>query len=234
MCTNYRLAIQDKDQLEVWFGHLSMADWLNPEPRKTHEREFYPGYEAPVVHAGSRVLARYRWGFDNFMDPKYLLVNAKAETAAGLRTFKKAFAATRCLVLANGFYDYRGSDPKGAKRRYLFEVPGVDVYAMAGLWQERNGVRQYTIITTEPNAVVKEFHHRMPVILDKADYDRWLDPKATVAELQDLLRLWGGKMTATEAPKGGAVKAEAESVASTPKKAPAKKSVAEKPTKNGS
>ena len=124
MCTNYRLAVQDKDALEVWFGHLSMADWLNPEPRKTHDREFYPGYEAPVIHAGSRVLARYRWGFDNFMDPKYLLVNAKAETAAELRTFKKAFASSRCLVSANGFYDYRGSDPNGSKRRYLFEVPG--------------------------------------------------------------------------------------------------------------
>ena len=44
MCTNYRLAIQDKDAPEVWFGHLYMADWLNPEARKTHEREFYPGY----------------------------------------------------------------------------------------------------------------------------------------------------------------------------------------------
>jgi putative SOS response-associated peptidase YedK len=142
------------------------------------------------------------------MDPKYLLVNAKAETAAELRTFRKAFATTRCLVPANGFYDYRKSDPKGAKRRYLFEVPGEVVYAMAGLWQERNGVRQFTIVTTEPNAVVKEFHHRMPVILDKADYGRWLDPSTTVDELHELLRPWLGKLVAIEAPKGGGINPE--------------------------
>lgn len=201
MCTNYCLAVQDKDQLEVLFGLLSMSDWVNPEPRKTHDREFYPGYEAPVVHAGSRVLARYRWGFDNFMDPKYPLVNAKAETVHELRTFKKAFATSRCLVPAEGFYDYRGSDPKGAKRRYLFEVPRQKLIAMAGLWQERNGVRQYTIVTTGPNDVMKEFHHRMPVVLAKADYARWLDPETPIEELRGLLRPWAGKMTATEAPK---------------------------------
>jgi putative SOS response-associated peptidase YedK len=167
------------------------------------------------------------------MDPKFLLANAKAETAAELRTFKKAFASTRCLVPANGFYDYRKSDPKGSKRRYLFEVPDVDVYAMAGLWQERNGVRQFTIVTTEPNDVVKEFHHRMPVILAKADCDRWLDPAASAEDLQGLLRPWAGKLTATEAPKGGAVKAEAEPTAPSPRKAPVKQLVAKKPTKKG-
>jgi hypothetical protein len=60
VCTNYRLAIQDKDALEVHFGQLTSLTWLNPDPRKTHEREFYPAYEAPVVHADSRVLALYR------------------------------------------------------------------------------------------------------------------------------------------------------------------------------
>jgi putative SOS response-associated peptidase YedK len=98
VCTNCRLAIQDNDAFEVHFGQLTDLSWLNPEPRLTHDREFYPGYEAPIVHAGSRVLARYRWGIDNFMDPNYLLENAKAETAAELQTFKKSFATTRCLV----------------------------------------------------------------------------------------------------------------------------------------
>lgn len=74
----------------------------------------------------------------------------------------------------------------------------------------------------------------MPVILAKSDYDRWLNPSASVEDLQGLLQPWGGKLTATEAPKVGAVKAEAEPAASTPEKAPLKKSVAKKPTKMGS
>jgi putative SOS response-associated peptidase YedK len=69
------------------------------------------------------------------------------------------------------------------------------------LWQERDGVRSYTLLTCEPNKVVKEYHHRMPVILPKKAYSAWLDPDATAAELQDLLVPWAGKMTAMAAPK---------------------------------
>ena len=114
MCTNYRLAIADKDALEVWFGELSMLDWVNAEPGKSGS-ELYPGYTGAVIHRSSNVLARYRWGFQNFMDPKRLLVNAVAETVAEKRTFSKAFRETRCLVPATGFYDYRKSDPPGQK-----------------------------------------------------------------------------------------------------------------------
>jgi putative SOS response-associated peptidase YedK len=200
MCTNYRLAIADKDALDVWFGELSMSDWLNPEPRGKEGSELYPGYTGAVIHRGSNVLARYRWGFQNFMDPKRLLVNAMAETVAEKRTFAKAFREARCLVPATGFYDYRKSDPPGQKGRYLFTTPD-EYFAFAGLWQERDGVRSYTLLTCEPNKVVKEYHHRMPVILPKKAYATWLDPDATAAELQELLVPWMGKMTATAAPK---------------------------------
>ena len=75
------------------------------------------------------------------------------------------------------------------------------LFAFAGLWQEREGFRNYTILTCEPNKVVKEYHHRMPVILPKRAYSAWLDPSSSLAELQDLLVPWAGKMTATAAPK---------------------------------
>jgi putative SOS response-associated peptidase YedK len=77
------------------------------------------------------------------------------------------------------------------------------MYAMSGLWQERNGVRQFTNVTTKQNDVVKGFHHRMPVVLAKADYDRWLDSKTPIGELLLLLNPWAEKLTATEAPKSG-------------------------------
>jgi putative SOS response-associated peptidase YedK len=199
VCTNYRLAIADKDALEVWFGELSMSDWVNAEPGKSGS-ELYPGYTGAVIHRGSNVLARYRWGFQNFMDPKRLLVNAVAETVAEKRTFSKAFRETRCLVPATGFYDYRKPDPPGQKGRYLFTTPD-EFFAFAGLWQERDGVRSYTLLTTEPNKVVAEYHHWMPVILPKKAYSTWLDPDATAAELQEMLVPWAGNMTATAAPK---------------------------------
>jgi putative SOS response-associated peptidase YedK len=158
----------------------------------------------------------------NFMDPNRPLVNAKAETVHEKRSFAKSFREKRCLVPATGFFDYRGSDPKGKKRRYLFETDD-KFYVFAGLWQESGGVRYYTIITTEPNDVVKEFHHRMPVILRKADYERWLDPKSTEEELRAMLTPWAGKMTATEAPKGGAAKAAEPEPENHPKKPKAEK-----------
>jgi putative SOS response-associated peptidase YedK len=96
------------------------------------------------------------------MDPKRLLVNAVAETVQEKRTFAKVFRETRCLVPATGFYDYRKSDPPGQKMRYLFTTPD-ELFAFAGLWQERDGVRSYTLLTTGPNKVVAEYHHRMPV-----------------------------------------------------------------------
>jgi putative SOS response-associated peptidase YedK len=136
----------------------------------------------------------------NFMDPNRPLVNAKAETVAELRTFSKAFRETRCLVPATGFYDYRRSDPPGQKTRYLFTTDDM-VFGFAGLWQERDGIRRYTIITTAPNRVVKEYHHRMPVILPRDEYDAWLDPKAKVEELHELLVPWEGSMTVIPAPK---------------------------------
>jgi putative SOS response-associated peptidase YedK len=194
VCTNYRLAIAEMDKLAVWFGQLSMSDWLNPEPGKAGS-ELYPGYEGLVVHRGSNVLARYRWGFPNWNDPKRPLVNAKAETVATLRTFANAFRETRCLVPADGYYEYRGSDPAGAKRRYLFRPPD-EVFAFPGLWQERDGVRYYTILTTEPNEAAREYHNRMPAILPRSDYDRWLDPNAKPDGLLGLLMPWAGPLTA--------------------------------------
>ena len=202
MCTNYRLAIADRDKLAGWFGELSMSDWVNPEPGRSGSY-LYPGYTGYVIHHESNVLARYRWGFTNYMDPGRLLVNAVAETVQESRAFAKAFSETRCLVPASGFYDYRKSDPPEQKVRYLFETAD-DLFAFAGLWQERDGVRMYALLTCNSNKVVAEYHHLMPVILPRKTYTAWLDPASTEAELKDMLVPWAGKMTATAAPKPNA------------------------------
>jgi putative SOS response-associated peptidase YedK len=119
------------------------------------------------------------------------LINARAETVAEKPAFRSAFRQRRCLVLADGFYEWQKVG--GKKQPYLFRLQGGAPFAFAGLWEhwERDGraIDSCTVLTTSANELVKPLHERMPVILAPADFDRWLDPKpATGPELQGLLR----------------------------------------------
>jgi putative SOS response-associated peptidase YedK len=109
-----------------------------------------------------------------------LLINARSETAAGRPAFREAFAASRCLIPADGFYEWR----RAGARREAFHIrrPDRSVFCFAGLIlrvaapdgaPEREGC---VILTTEPNALVAGIHDRMPVILPPDAYGAWLDP----------------------------------------------------------
>jgi putative SOS response-associated peptidase YedK len=228
MCRNYRLEFlelareKSREKVRAWFPPLTDSDWENPEPRKSGNGQLYPGYEGLVVHAGSRVVAMYRWGMDNFVDPKQPLVNARSDKLLTSSRWKKAFATTRCLVPADGWYEHRQSDPYGSKRRYLMTA-GEGTFAIAGLWEERLGIRSYTIVMTDPTAESAEIHDRMPCVLMKDEYERWLDPNAKPEDLMGLLRPWEGKLTIVESPKPSKPKAEKlakETNAEKPAKAP--------------
>jgi putative SOS response-associated peptidase YedK len=128
------------------------------------------------------------------------MINARAETAADKPSFRSAFRRRRCLVLANGFYEWGKAG--GKKQPYLIRLRGGAPFAFAGLWEhwERDGraVDSCTILTTDPNELVKPLHDRMPVILAPPDFALWLDPKVeTGPELQGLLRPYAAEaMTA--------------------------------------
>ena len=104
------------------------------------------------------------------------MINARAETAAEKPSFRSAFKKRRCLIPADGFYEWVG--PKGNKQPYRIVINDGELFAFAGLWEswgkEGETVESCTIITGEPNAVAKPIHNRMPVILAAGDYDRWL------------------------------------------------------------
>jgi putative SOS response-associated peptidase YedK len=111
----------------------------------------------------------------------YSTINARADSVATKPAFRSAFKKRRCLVLADGYFEWKKEGK--AKLPYLYEVDGGKPFAFAGLWEwwrepgtEGEGIESCTIITTEANALASEIHDRMPVILDAADYDRWLDP----------------------------------------------------------
>jgi putative SOS response-associated peptidase YedK len=119
-------------------------------------------------------------------------INARSETAATLPAFRDALKSRRCLVPANGFYEWRRTD--GQKQPFCFEVTDGELFAFAGLWERwknPNGewVKSFSVLTTIPNAVTSLVHNRMPVILDGTDYDLWLDPAMTEVEVvNDMLK----------------------------------------------
>ena len=110
-------------------------------------------------------------------------------TASTRGAFRRAFAARRCLVPADGFYEWQG--PKGTKDRQPFHLrlKGGVLFGFAGLWEPGAEGQPGTlaVLTTEPNAVVEPIHDRMPVILAPADYARWLDPRTPQSALRPLL-----------------------------------------------
>lgn len=157
-----------------------------------------PTQTAPVVRldaAGSRELALLRWGlvpsWSKGMDRRFSMINARAETVATKPAYRGPFRDRRCLVPADGFYEWKSEG--GAKQPYRFTLKDGGLFAFAGLWdrwQDPTGgtVESYTIIVTTANELVRAVHDRMPVILDSAARDRWLDPQAKPAELTGLLK----------------------------------------------
>ena len=110
-------------------------------------------------------------------------INARAETVATKRSFAEAFEQRRCLVLADGFYEWQ--ETRGGKQPYRVERTDGKPFAMAGLFERWEGDGEVqetvTVVTTEPNAVVEPLHHRMAVVLDADEEERWLadaDPGA--------------------------------------------------------
>lgn len=108
------------------------------------------------------------------------LINARAESAAEKPAFRSAFKHRRCLVLADGFYEWQQTGGNQRKQPSYFRVHTGQAFAMAGLWEqtEQDGglLETCTILTTAANAVLAPVHHRMPVILSPAVYAQWLDP----------------------------------------------------------
>jgi putative SOS response-associated peptidase YedK len=145
---------------------------------------------------GARHFVTLRWGLipswakDATIASK--MINARGETVAEKPAFRSAFRARRCLIPADGFYEWKTED--GAKQPYRIVRADRTPFAFAGLWERWDKasdgvpVETSTIITTDANETLQAIHHRMPVILDAADFAAWLDPAVRPADLQGLLR----------------------------------------------
>jgi len=158
-----------------------------------------------IAAGGVREFVPLRWGLIPSWSPEprtaYSTINARAETVAEKPTYRQAFRRRRCLIPADGFYEWV---KLGARNQpYCITPADGQPMAFAGLWErwERDGpvIESCTILVTQANALVAPIHDRMPAILDPADEARWLDPAATdPAALRPLLapcpperlRLW--------------------------------------------
>jgi len=156
-----------------------------------------PTQPVPVVRAdeepaGPRRLDLVRWGLVPSWAKKKAgptRINARAEGIAKNRVFGSSFKKRRCLVPADGFYEWERVG--GRKLPSLFRLPDDGVWAFAGIWSGWKGpdgpLLSCAIVTTAPNALVEPIHDRMPVILDPDAYALWLDPEAPLDALEGLL-----------------------------------------------
>jgi len=141
-----------------------------------------------IIHQDGRRLEKLRWGlvpsWAKDLSGASRLINARAETVARKPSFRAAFKRRRCLVMADGFYEWQGE--KGSKQPYFFTLPSKRPFAFGGLWEkwqskdaadDAPAYKSCTILTTAASDSIQAIHHRMPVILQPEAYDDWLDPQ---------------------------------------------------------
>ncbi|MEK7361342.1 MAG: SOS response-associated peptidase [Pseudomonadota bacterium] len=143
---------------------------------------------------GRRAARWHRWGLiPNWAKDQsiaYKTINARGESVAAKPAFRAALRQRRCLVPASGFYEWKVQD--GGKQPYLIRPRNGGLMSFAGLWESWAGlegeVRSFTIITTEPNALMARIHERMPAIIPREQHARWLDPALRdPAQIQPLI-----------------------------------------------
>ena len=183
MCGRITLST-DKDDLQSRWGFIDPSGVLDLiKPRYN----IAPSQNSPtlVVKEDRRVLVMMRWGLVPFWAKEasigYKMINAKSETLAEKPSFRKPFKEKRCLVLADGFYEWEKTDKKN-KVPYRFVLKNRQPFAFAGLWDvwktpEGDTLLSFTIITTRANELMERIHDRMPVILNEKDEAKWLDPE---------------------------------------------------------
>jgi len=180
MCGRFRLSRRKQAVLEHFESLSDEQDW---QPRYN----IAPMQPVAAIRQNpkkpARELSRLRWG----LIPSWAkdssraasMINARSETARTKPAFADALKYRRCLIPADGFYEWKRTG--NSKQPYCFEVNRGALFAFAGVWDQwldASGARITTcsILTTAPNAVTYAVHNRMPVILDAGNYDLWLDP----------------------------------------------------------
>ncbi|WP_349409492.1 SOS response-associated peptidase [Pseudalkalibacillus sp. SCS-8] len=192
MCGRFTLTAEI-DLLMDWF---EIDEWAS-------DLEFQPRYNiapsqdilAIVGYEGKRRAGFLKWGLVPFWakDPSIgnKMINARAETVPEKPSFKHAFQKRRCIIPADGFYEWK-KEGKQKQPKYI-RMKDAQPFGLAGLWEKwknenGNTIHTCTILTTEPNELMEDIHNRMPVILQKEDYSKWLEWEGEQDVLKDMMK----------------------------------------------
>lgn len=199
MCGRYRLS-RRKQIIEEHFDSVSgEEDW---SPRYN----VAPTQPVPIIRQHPkeprREMSLVRWGLIPWWakdaSGAARMINARSETAATLPAFRDALKSRRCIVPADGFYEWLRAGK--TKQPFCFEVNDGELFAFAGLWErwkdaDGKALETCSILTTTPNVVTSTVHDRMPVILSPDSYDMWLDPGfADAAAVSELLKPYDARL----------------------------------------
>jgi putative SOS response-associated peptidase YedK len=179
---------------------------VSDEPDWSPRYNIAPTQAVPVIRQNPkepvRELSLMRWGlipsWAKDMSGAAMIINARSETAGAKPAFRDALKSRRCLIPADGFYEWQKTGK--AKQPYCFEVNEGQLFAFAGIWDrwknpDGNWVKTCSILTTTPNAVTSAVHDRMPVILDPDCCDLWLDPGMhDLTAVSDMLKPYDARM----------------------------------------
>jgi putative SOS response-associated peptidase YedK len=197
MCGRITFRASGKD-LATLFDLIEVPD-LDLEPRyNIAPSQPILAVREPANGVG-RELVTLRWGlvphWAKDLKIGYKLINARAETVATTPSFRSAFRKRRCLVPADGYYEWQKLEK--AKQPFYFHRKDGRPFAFAGRWEHWESpdgelVESCTILTTDANDLAKPIHNRMPVIVDAAQYGLWLDPAGDLERCQVLLRPYAG------------------------------------------
>ncbi len=183
-----RFSLFDLLGLEIRF-ELSFLDILKPRYNIAPSQDIL----AIINHEGLQAVY-FKWGLIPFwskdISSSKTLINARSETVDQKASFKQSFKRRRCLIPADGFYEWKKEGNR--KRPFRFTLKGGGVFSFAGLWEgwaspEGERINSCAILTTSANATVAPIHNRMPVILSREGEDTWLGADTDISTLKSLL-----------------------------------------------
>jgi len=196
MCSRYSFT-SPAEAVRQFFDLMGPVSW-NFEPLP----DIRPTDRAPIVRLndkGERELVALRWWlvprWAKEVNQKYTMFNAAAETLSERASFREPFKTQRCLVPANGFFEW--PEIEGKKVKHWLGLKDGGLFAMAGLWERAENLpdgplESFTIVTTAANDLVTRYHPkgRMPVILDRSAFKAWLDPATPMNEVRELIETY--------------------------------------------
>lgn len=158
----------------------------------TESKEIFPSQRASVIISNNRnlVLKNLKWGYKSYYGKK-LIINARSETVLEKKLFRNSFLKRRCIIPANGFFEWQAIDDNKVRKRIYLK--NSEIFSMAGIYRtflddQKNEYDAFTILTTQPSDLLRDIHNRMPVIIEKEHEDIWLNQNSDLLDIMKVCK----------------------------------------------